>query len=60
MNIEIFLAVFLGLVAYRVVSPVIDFLNPFSSLTRPKDIGAHARELSGRAQGHASDSASPG
>ena len=34
MNTEILLAVFLGLVAYRVVSPVIDRLNPLNQGAR--------------------------
>lgn len=40
MNIEIFVVVLAALVAYRVLSPLIDLVNPLSFLTQPK--GKHA------------------
>ncbi|MDW5418091.1 hypothetical protein R6242_16110 [Iodobacter sp. CM08] len=43
MNIEIFVAVFSALVAYRFVAPVIDRFNP---LTRTKDKLISARGIS--------------
>lgn len=36
MNTEIFVAVLAALVAYRVLSPLIDLVNPLSFLTQPK------------------------
>lgn len=40
MNTEIFVAVLAALVAYRVLLPLIDLVNPLSFLKQPK--GAHA------------------
>lgn len=42
MNTEIFVAVFAALVAYRMLSPLIDLVNPLSFLKQPK--GAHAMQ----------------
>lgn len=36
MNTEVFAAVFAALVAFRVVAPLIDALNPFSIVTKSK------------------------
>lgn len=54
MNNEIFLAVFFGLVAYRVVAPLIDFLNPLSFFTRSKGGASNVRhwEEVGRTPDH--------
>lgn len=43
MNTEVFAAVLTALVVYRLLSPLIDAMNPLSLLTRPKaPDGAHA------------------
>lgn len=43
MNIEVFTAVLAVLIMYRVVSPLIDAINPLGRLTKPKGPdGAHA------------------
>jgi hypothetical protein len=43
MNTEVFVAVLAALVAYRVLSPLIDALNPLAFFARPKEPkGAHA------------------
>lgn len=38
MNIEIFLAALAALVAYRVLSPLIDAINPLTILTKSKAV----------------------
>lgn len=43
MHTEVFVAVLAALVAYRVLSPLIDAINPLTLLTKPKGPdGAHA------------------
>ncbi len=50
-NVQAFIAVLLALLVYRLVAPVIDFLNPFimliSALYRMKDALAHRVNDSG-------------
>lgn len=49
MNTEIFVAVLAALVAYRVLLPLVDLVNPLSFLKQPK--GAHAVQgIAGRAK----------
>jgi len=36
MNIELFVAVLAALVAYRILSPLIDAINPLVLFTKPK------------------------
>ena len=56
MNTEIFVAVLAALVAYRVLSPLIDLANPLSFLTQPKgkhtiqDVADGAKSAAGRGQ----------
>lgn len=42
MNTEIFVAVLAALVVYRVLSPMIDAINPLTFFARPKAISAAA------------------
>lgn len=46
MNIEIFASVLAALVIYRVLSPLVDAINPLGFLTKPKMISAVARGTS--------------
>ena len=38
MNFELFVSIFAALVAYRVVSPIVDAINPLGRLNRAKAI----------------------
>lgn len=42
MNTEMFGAVLAAMVAYRILSPLIDTINPLTFLTKPKKISAVA------------------
>lgn len=42
MNIEIFVAVLAALVAYRLLSPLVDAINPLGFLAKPKIFSADA------------------
>jgi hypothetical protein len=42
MNIELFVAVLAALVAYRILSPLIDAINPLAFLAAPKKFSAVA------------------
>ena len=46
MNIEIFLSVLAALVAYRVLSALIDAVNPLAFLTKPKMMSATSMSAS--------------
>lgn len=43
MNIEIFVSTLAALAVYRLLSPLIDIVNPLGFLTKPKMISAAAR-----------------
>ncbi|SIR88244.1 hypothetical protein SAMN05880566_13327 [Janthinobacterium sp. TND4EL3] len=42
MNIELFVAVLAALVAYRILSPLIDAINPLVLFTKPKKMSVVA------------------
>jgi hypothetical protein len=51
MNTEVFVAVLAALVAYRVLSPLIDLVNPLSFLKQPKGTQAIQGNLAARRSG---------
>lgn len=55
MNIEVFVAVLVALVTYRVLSPLIDAINPLANLNRPKTLGVEALILDPTSQRGVSD-----
>jgi hypothetical protein len=45
MNIEVFVAVLAALIVYRVLSPLIDTINPLANLNRPKAVDAEVNDM---------------